>query len=90
MDTNGENSVPTDRNLPYSASPDVIIENHIYEELQPKLYVTPSFKETNFHLYRQRSYDSDDEPGQIFKQFDIQKADFESKSAGSETASEGR
>lgn len=100
MDGNGDTNILADRNLPYSASPDVIVEevdpslpphhDGFRHHQQPKLHITPSFKETDQHMYRQNSHDSEDERGQIFQQFDMQKADFESKSGGSETASEGR
>lgn len=51
-----------------------------------KLHITPSFKETDQHMYLEGS--ETDEKSQVFREFKTQAADFESKES-SETASEG-
>jgi len=63
----------------------------VHQQQAPKLHITPSFKETDQHMYHQHKHanDSDDAHGQAFQQFNVQEADFESKSEDSETASEG-
>jgi hypothetical protein len=61
----------------------------VHQQQAPKLHITPSFKETDQHMYHRHANDSDDAHGQAFQQFNVQEADFESKSAESETASDG-
>ena len=56
--------------------------------------ITPSFNQEMYHKAMERPQgtvlDSDDDTSQQPKNFDPQKADFESKSDASQTASEGK
>jgi hypothetical protein len=103
VDARADTQGRTDGNIPYvqdSTTPDVIEEEDcpssharqeslkVHQQQAPKLHITPSFKETDQHMYHRHANDSDDAHGQAFQQFNVQEADFESKS-DSETASEG-